>query len=47
MADPKSMTLRELIAISYGNLAMAHYAVARGDETYSRTAYMIRAKLRC
>lgn len=38
-------TLRETIAISYGNLAMAHYSVDKGDLKYSRTAYMIRAKL--
>lgn len=39
------MTLRELVAVTYGNLAMAHYAVERGHQSYSRTAYMIRARL--
>lgn len=39
------MTLRDLVAVAYGNLAMAHYAVGRGDQSYSRTAYMIRARL--
>ncbi|MCF2712015.1 HNH endonuclease signature motif containing protein [Schaalia hyovaginalis] len=39
------MTLRELVAVAYGNLAMAHYAVERGAQSYSRTAYMIRARL--
>lgn len=39
------MTLRELVAVAYGNLAMAHYAVEREDQSYSRTAYMIRARL--
>lgn len=39
------MTLRELVALAYGNLAMAHYAVTHGDKQYSKTAYMIRAKL--
>jgi len=38
-------TVRELLYYSYANLAMAHYAVKRGDEKYTRTAYMIRAKL--
>lgn len=47
VAEPEveSMTLRELLAVAYGNLAMAHYAVQRGDQSYSRTAYMIRARL--
>lgn len=39
------MTLRGLVAVAYGNLAMAHYAVERGDQNYSRTAYMVRARL--
>ena len=39
------VTPRETIAISFGNLAMAHYSVDKGDLKYSRTAYMIRAKL--
>lgn len=30
---------------SYGNLAMAHYAVSRSVSTYSRTAYMVRSRL--
>lgn len=41
----KTMTVRELFAIAYGNLAMAHYAVDRGHEKYSQTGYMIRARL--
>ncbi|MCQ9343393.1 HNH endonuclease [Corynebacterium kozikiae] len=44
-SEVEAMKLRELIAVSYGNLAMAHYAVNRGDQSYSRTAYMIRARL--
>jgi hypothetical protein len=40
-----TMTLREVVAIAYGNLAMAHYAVIHGDKQYSRTGYMIRARL--
>lgn len=43
MSTPK--TVRELLAASYANLAMAHYAVERGDQKFTRTAYSIRARL--
>lgn len=44
-SEDEVVTLRELVAVAYGNLAMAHYAVERGDQLYTRTAYMIRARL--
>lgn len=42
---PKIKTVREHIAWSYANLACAHSAIKKGAKKYSRTHYMIRAKL--
>ena len=39
-------TVREHIADSYSNLASAHAALTRGATKYSRTEYIIRARLR-
>ncbi len=45
MAKKKLETVRELIYYSYANLAMAHAAVVKNQETYGIINYMIRAKL--
>ncbi|MDR1983421.1 MAG: HNH endonuclease [Prevotellaceae bacterium] len=39
------MTVKEIIYLSYSNLAMAHSAVTKKQEKYYRLNYMIRAKL--
>jgi hypothetical protein len=39
-------TVRELLANSYANLAMAHAALTARAERYGRVHFMIRAKLR-
>jgi hypothetical protein len=39
------LTVRDVFALAYGNLAMAHHAVSHGDQKYSRIGYMIRARL--
>lgn len=38
-------TVRELIYFSYSNLAMAHSAVEKGQEKYSKLNFMIRSRL--
>ena len=38
-------TIREQIAVSYGNLARAHAGLERGARSYAVTDHMIRAKL--
>lgn len=38
-------TLGELLYWSYANLAMAHAAVAKGEQQYGRLHYMIRSRL--
>jgi len=38
-------TVRELIYLSYANLAMAHTAVVKGQDKYGRFNFMIRSKL--
>ena len=38
-------TIREQIAVSYGNLARAHAALERGARSYAVTDHVIRAKL--
>lgn len=45
MAKPNIVTVRDKIYWSYANLAMAHTAVDKNQEKYSRLNYMIRAKL--
>ncbi|HXH99024.1 MAG TPA: HNH endonuclease signature motif containing protein [Sphingobacteriaceae bacterium] len=45
MAKQKAETVRELIYLSYANLAMAHTAVDRKQEKYGTFNFMIRAKL--
>lgn len=42
---PDIRTVREHIAWSYANLACAHHTIEKGGHKYSRTSYMIRAKL--
>jgi hypothetical protein len=38
-------TVRELIYLSYANLAMAHTAVVKGQDKYERFNFMIRSRL--
>lgn len=45
MVKKKVETVREIIYLSYANLAMAHTAVTNRQEKYSTFNYMIRAKL--
>jgi len=45
MAKQKIETVRELIYLSYSNLAMAHTAVDKKQDKYEAFNYMIRAKL--
>lgn len=45
MAKQKIETVRELIYLSYSNLAMAHTAVDKKQDKYGAFNYMIRAKL--
>ncbi|MCB0539594.1 MAG: HNH endonuclease [Bacteroidetes bacterium] len=45
MAKQKVETVRELIYLSYANLAMAHSAVNKKQTKYGTLNYMIRAKL--
>lgn len=45
MVKQKIETVRELIYLSYANLAMAHTAVDKKQERYGAFNYMIRAKL--
>ncbi len=45
MAKQKIETVRQLIYLSYSNLAMAHTAVEKKQNEYERFNYMIRAKL--
>ncbi|MCK4344764.1 MAG: HNH endonuclease [Bacteroidales bacterium] len=45
MAKQKIETVRELIYLSYANLAMAHTAVDKKQDKYGTFNYMIRAKL--
>ena len=45
MAKKKLITVKEIIYWSYANLAMAHTAVDKEQEKYTRFNYMIRAKL--
>ena len=45
MAKQKFETVRELIYLSYANLAMAHTAVEKKQEKYGAFNYMIRARL--
>lgn len=42
---PDIKTVRQHIAWSYANLACAHHIIEEGSHKYSRTSYMIRAKL--
>ena len=37
--------VKELIFCSYSNLAMAHSAVEKGQEKYSKLNFMIRSRL--
>ena len=46
MAAEPTQTVRELLAISYANLAMAHAAYTARAERYGRIHFMIRAKLK-
>lgn len=39
------VTLGESLGWSYANLAMAHAAVAQGEQTYRTLHYMIRSRL--
>lgn len=45
MAKQQIETVRELIYLSYSNLAMAHTAVDKKQENYGAFNYMIRARL--
>lgn len=45
MAQQKIDSVRELIYLSYSNLAMAHTAVEKKQEKYGSFNYMIRARL--
>lgn len=45
MAKQTIETVRELIYLSYANLAMAHTAVDKKQESYGAFNYMIRARL--
>ncbi len=45
MAKQKIETVREMIYLSYANLAMAHTAVVKRQEKYGALSYMVRAKL--
>jgi hypothetical protein len=45
MARPQPKTVRELLYWSYACLAMAHSAVANGQEQYTRINYIVRARL--
>jgi hypothetical protein len=45
MAKQQIETVRELIYLSYSNLAMAHTAVDKKQEKYGAFNYMIRARL--
>jgi hypothetical protein len=45
MAKQQIETVRELIYLSYSNLAMAHTAVYKQQEKYGAFNYMIRARL--
>ena len=45
MAKQQIETVRELIYLSYSNLAMAHTAVDKKQEKYGAFNYMIRAGL--
>jgi hypothetical protein len=45
MANQKIETIREMIYLSYANLAMAHTAVVKKQEKYGALSYMVRAKL--
>lgn len=45
VVDKKIGTVRELIYLSYANLAMAHSAVAKGQERYNSFNFMIRSRL--
>ena len=45
MTKQQIETVRELIYLSYSNLAMAHTAVEKKQEKYSAFNYMIRARL--
>lgn len=42
---PMYQTVGELLYWSYANLAMAHSALSRGEERYSRVNFMVRARL--
>ncbi len=42
---PEIYTVRQHIAWSYANLASAHAVIQNGGDKYTRTSYMIRAKL--
>ena len=46
MAKQQIETVRELIYLSYSNLAMAHTAVDKKQEKYGAFNYMIRARFR-
>lgn len=45
MTKQKIETVRELIYLSYSNLAMAHSAIDKNQEKYGMINFMIRAKL--
>jgi hypothetical protein len=42
---PPIVTVRDQLAWSFANLAMAHAAIDRGDVKYGPVHYMIRARL--
>lgn len=42
---PTPVTVKELLAWSYANLAMAHYAVENGADKYDKRAFSIRKRL--
>ena len=44
MYPKKAETIKELLFLSYANLAMAHSAVEKKNEKYTMVNYMIRAK---
>jgi hypothetical protein len=45
MAEQKVETVKEMIYLSYANLAMAHSAVVKKQEKYGKFNFMIRSKL--
>ena len=45
MNRKKRNTVREVVFWSYANLAMAHSAVEKQQDSYTRMSYIIRARL--